>query len=73
MCSIIHIGKVVEKEIADRSGEICNPNQSPVQFGFTEGCLPSTFALVLTEAIAEAKDWRIPIYNLHVHGCKEGI
>lgn len=49
-------GKVAEKEVTKRSRNILNPKQSKLQFGFTEGCSPSTCALVLTEAMSEAMD-----------------
>jgi hypothetical protein len=50
------IGKVVEKELTRRLRDILDTCQNPLQFGFTEGCSPSTCALIVTEAIGEALD-----------------
>ena len=54
VCSMI--GKVAEKVVTVRARKVLDLKQYRVQFGFTEGCSPSTCALVLTEAMAEAPD-----------------
>ena len=56
------IGKIMEKEIHGRSKEILKNQQSPLQFGFTEKRSPTDCALILTEAIAEAKDQKSALY-----------
>ena len=50
------LGKVIEKELAARLKPILKPQHSKLQFGFTERCSPSNCSLLLTEAMAEAKD-----------------
>ena len=50
------IGKVTEKEIVSRTKAIMQEKQHKLQFGFTENCSPSNCALIITEAMAEAKD-----------------
>jgi hypothetical protein len=56
------IGQVVEKEIAIRTKEILMHSQNKLQFGFTKNCSAETCALVITEAIAEAKHLNTPIF-----------
>ena len=50
------VGKIVEKEITQRSRPTLMRKQEELQFGFTENCSPSNCALVLTEAMTEAKE-----------------
>lgn len=57
-----NIGKIVEKEIMTRTKPLTNAVQDPLQYGFTEGSSPSLCALVLSEAIAEAKDRKTPLF-----------
>ena len=57
-----NLGKLVEKEMMNRSEPATKAQQDPVQFGFTAGCSPSTRALLITEAIAEAKDNSSQLY-----------
>ena len=56
------LGKVVEKEMMCRTKARSKPKQDPLQYGFTEDCSPSVCALMITEAIAEAKDMDKPLY-----------
>jgi len=50
------IGKVVEKEILDRTKLCGKDNRSNLQFGFTEGVAPITAAMIITEAICQAQN-----------------
>ena len=56
------LGKVLEKHLLAVSKEVLKDGQDPLQFGFTEKCSPSLCALLITEASAEAKDARTPLY-----------
>ena len=57
-----NLSKFVEKEMMSRSEPAIKAKQDPLQVGFTAGCLPSICALLITEAIAEAKDNSNPLY-----------
>jgi hypothetical protein len=50
------LGKVAEKDLLCRMKDILKKSQSPVQFGFTEGCSYLVAAFLLTESLAEARD-----------------
>lgn len=56
------VGKVIEKEMVARTKHTIKEHQHKLQFGFTEGCSPSNCALIITEAIAEAKDAGSPLF-----------
>lgn len=56
------IGKIIEKEVVSRAKPILKEQQHKLQFGFTEKCSPSNCALIISEAIAEAKDLNRPLY-----------
>ena len=56
------IGKVVEKEVMKRTKEVTVERQAKLQYGFTSGCSPALCSLIITEAIAEAKDNKCPLY-----------
>ena len=56
------VGKVVEKEMSTRTKPQSKIHQDPGQYGFTEECSPSICALMVTEAIADAKDNDTPLY-----------
>jgi hypothetical protein len=60
VCSVL--SKVLEQFIAVHSEHILLPNQSRLQCGFTSGLSPAYAALMLTEAIAEQKYLRKPLY-----------
>ena len=51
-----NIGKVVEKAMLTRTKNCIKGKEDPLQYGFTENCSTSICALLVTEAIAEAKD-----------------
>ena len=57
-----NLGKIVEKEIMNRTKPIAAAKQDQLQYGFTEGCSPSLCALIITEAVAEAKDKKSPLF-----------
>ena len=44
--------------------------QYPLLFGFTEGCSPYICALLITEAIAEARDNADPLYITFIDSSK---
>ena len=50
------VGKVTEKEMTIQTKPCSLKHQDPSQYGFTEKCSPSICSLMVTEAIAEAKD-----------------
>ena len=50
------IGKIIESVIKEEIEPILNPTQHPMQRGFTEDTSPLMAALLITEAINEAKD-----------------
>ena len=56
------VGKIVEKDMLKRTKSRSAIVQSDMQYGFTERCSPSICALLVTEAIAEAKDCNLPLY-----------
>ncbi len=51
-----NVGKVCERSIMAATKPILARSQSCLQMGFTEGCSPVHACLILTEAIAEARD-----------------
>jgi hypothetical protein len=55
------VAKVIEKELTSRMNQILSDSQSPHQFGFTEGVSSNNAAVLLTEAIADAKTQRQPL------------
>jgi hypothetical protein len=57
-----NLGKLVEKEMMARTKPVAKLKQDPLQYGFTEKCSPSLCALLITEAIAEARDQSEPLY-----------
>lgn len=50
------VGKVVEKEMMKQTKPASRKKQDPLQYGFTEECSPAICSLMVTEAIAEARD-----------------
>lgn len=56
------IGKVVETHLLIVSNKALGPRQNCLQFGFTEDVSPMFAAVILTEAMAEAKDKSTPLY-----------
>jgi hypothetical protein len=50
--------------------EILNPSQNLMQRGFTEHCSSTNAAFILTEAIAEAKDNKHPLYVTYMDASK---
>lgn len=57
-----NLGKVVEKIMMIRTKSASKTHQDPMQYGFTEDCSPSLCALMLTEAIAESRDLKTPLF-----------
>ena len=57
-----NLGRLVEKEMTTRTKPKAKLKQDPLQFGFTDECSPSMCSLLVTEAIAEAKDNGTPLY-----------
>ena len=57
-----NLGKVVEKEMMARTKPASKSKQDPLQYGFTEEVSPSICALMLTEAVAEAQDQKMPLF-----------
>ena len=55
------IGRIVEREQLAQMRTQLKGQHSKLQFGFTQGSSSSNCALVITEAIAEAKDRSIPL------------
>ncbi len=56
------IGKVLERVWKNRNDPKQSITQSEQQFGFTRGLSPSMSALFVTEAFAQAKDTKTPLY-----------
>lgn len=56
------IGKILEKAWLMRANPIILSKQNRLQRGFTAQCSSTNAALLITEAIAEAKDCRNPLY-----------
>ena len=56
------VGKVVEREMATQTKALLADQHSNMQFGFTEGSSSSNCCLIITEAIAEARDRSIPLH-----------
>jgi hypothetical protein len=50
------LGKILEKNMLTTTKAKLNPQQNPLQFGFTEKISSTHCALIITECIAEAKD-----------------
>ena len=56
------IGKIVEKDMLKHTKPRSKIEQSNMQFGFTENCSPTICSLLVTEAIAEARDTKSSLY-----------
>jgi len=56
------IYKIIEIIIRERISTITDPIQNQMQRGFTKKTSPSNAALLLTEAIAEAKHAKLPLF-----------
>ena len=68
VCSII--GKVFEKILQSKIIDILDNQQSKLQRGFTKDVSASNAGLLLTEAIAEAKDSNHPLYAVFIDASK---
>jgi hypothetical protein len=64
------IGKVLEKEMLRQTKPHSQQHQCEMQYGFTEKCSPSLCSLLVTEAIAEAKDLGNPLYMAFLDSSK---
>jgi hypothetical protein len=60
VCSML--SKVVEQFIATHTETLLRPYQCDLQYGFTQGMSPTHAALLVTEAIAEQRDTKVPLY-----------
>jgi hypothetical protein len=60
VCSLL--SKVLEQFIATHTEALLRPHQSGLQYGFTKGLSPAHAALLVTEAIAEQRDSKCPLY-----------
>ncbi len=56
------VGKVTEKELVRLAKPPLSASQHPLQFGFTDHCSPANGALLITEAILEAKEQGKDLY-----------
>jgi hypothetical protein len=56
------LGKILEKITLVKQKEVLSTTQNPLQRGFTERASSTNAALLLTEAILEAKDAKIPLF-----------
>ena len=63
-------GKIVEKQMTRTASIPLNANQSKLQFGFTEKVSPSNAAVMITEAIAENRDKKMPTYITYLDASK---
>ena len=64
------IGKVLEKYLLDTAFSELEALQNPLQKGFTKGTSATVAALLFTEAIAEARDTRSPLYTACIDASK---
>ena len=55
-------GKLVEHLIKQLGGDDMNHDQSPLQFGFTEGSNPNMASLIITESLVEARESRQELF-----------
>jgi hypothetical protein len=56
------LAKVLDQFIVIHTETLLRPQQSALQYGFTKGQSPAHAALLVTEAIAEQKDLKKPLY-----------
>ena len=54
--------KVLEAICIEQEAGTLNKDLSDLQFGFTEGRSPAMASLLITEAIAEAREMKTPLY-----------
>jgi hypothetical protein len=64
------IGKVLEILLLEPVQEILNPTQNPLQKGFTEKFSSTNAAFILTEAKAEARDNKQPLFITYMDASK---
>lgn len=64
------IGKLFEKVLLHKIRPILNEQQNELQRGFTKNVSPTNAALLLSEAIAEAKDNNQPLYSCFIDASK---
>ena len=64
------IGKVFERILLHHQDAAFDVHQSDLQFGFTSGSRPTMAALIVTEAIADARDKKAPLYVASLDACK---
>ena len=64
------MGKLLEKVLLDRHEGAINNNQSGLQRGFIKRVSPIYASLLLSEAIAEAKDCKKPLYAAFIDASK---
>ena len=64
------IGKVLEKYLLESAFSEFEALQNPLQKGFTKGTSATVAALLFTEAIAEARDTKTPLYAACIDASK---